>query len=80
LDVEIFETRREFNKRFPSKTFLCKSCGHMTPNEFFCPFCGAQANGLFKKGTYQYVIKEESDQINEIFTPIELQEGATDDN
>lgn len=76
MDVEIFQTRREFNKKFPSKSFLCSKCENMTPNPFYCKECGAQANGLFKdtNNTYKYVIKEESEEINEIFMPIE-QEG-----
>lgn len=44
----------------------------MTPNEFYCPYCGQQANSIFKDNTYQYIIQEESDQITEIFIPIEL--------
>lgn len=75
MDVEIFETRREFNNKFPSKLFLCSKCGTMTPNQFYCTGCGQQANGIFKdtNRTYKYIIAEESEEMNEIFIPIERQ-------
>jgi len=75
-NFETFETKREFNKKFSSKIFICSNCGTMTPNEFYCTECGQQANGLFKdtNDTYKYIIKEESEELIEIFKPIELQQ------
>ena len=79
MQVETFETRREFKKRFPSKLYICSNCGGMTASPDECFNCNWSANCLLKtmeKG-YRYIIKEESENINEIFTPIELlrQEG-----
>lgn len=47
----------------------------MTPNQFYCTGCGQQANGIFKdtNRTYKYIIAEESEEMNEIFIPIERQ-------
>lgn len=74
--AEVFETRREFNNRFPSKLFLCSKCKTMTAGPFICKECGHQANGIFKdiNDTYKYIIKEESEELIEIFKPIELQQ------
>jgi len=82
LNVEIFETRREFNNKFPSKLYICSTCGSMITDTLICPQCNWMSNGLFKTmgNGYQYIIKEESDEIFEIFKPIELQqqEGEND--
>jgi hypothetical protein len=75
-NIETFETKREYNNKFPSRIFICFSCKNFTASPYFCKECGAQANGLFKdtNKTYKYIIKEESEELNEIFIPIELQD------
>lgn len=80
MSVEIFETRREFNKKFPSKLYVCSRCGKMIANPYHCTLCGWQANGLFKDLNYRYIIKEESEEISEIFEPIELQQQEGENN
>lgn len=73
MEVEVFETEREFWKRFPSKFYICSNCGYMTNNDTTCEICGWRADGLFKtmnKG-YKFTIKEKQ-LTREIFKPIEL--------
>lgn len=80
--AEVFETRREFNNKFPSQAYFCSRCGEMTTSPFYCIECGQQSNGIFKEtnSTYKYIIKEESEEISEIFKPIELQEQEGENN
>lgn len=82
MNVEIFETRREFNKKYPSKIYICSRCGNMVASPFCCLLCSWQSNGLFKESnnTYKYIIKSESEEIFEIFRPIELQKTEGEKN
>ena len=53
----------------------------MTTNKYECPRCHYRADGLFKtmdKG-YKFIIEEQSEEIQEIFRPIEMEkeENAT---
>lgn len=76
---EIFETRREFNKKFPSKFYICSNCNSLQSDKYTCSICGWRADGLFKtmdKG-YKYTIKETGEQ-EEIFKPIELLKGENE--
>lgn len=70
---ERFKTQREFNNRFPSKFFICPYCEKIVQDKLLCSYCGWRADGLFKtmdKG-YKFVIEELSDEVQEIFRPIE---------
>lgn len=74
MEIEVFETQREFNNKFPSGIYICSNCGKMTPYKYYCMYCGSRADGLFKtfnKG-YKYIIKEVSSEVQEIFQPIEI--------
>lgn len=73
MQEEIFETQREYNKKFPNKLYICTNCGTLTDDKYNCPKCHWRADGLFKtmdKG-YKYTILE-TGITEEIFTPIEL--------
>lgn len=74
-DVEVFETRREFRKKFVSRLYICNYCKLMTPDPNVCVWCGKQANQLFSDGTYKYIIKSEQTEVQQIFKPIELEKG-----
>lgn len=76
MQPEEFETVREFNKKFPSKLYVCTSCGKTTPNPYCCTNCNIQSNGLFIE-SYQYTIKEIG-ITKTIFTPIELLKESED--
>lgn len=84
MKLERFKTQREFNNRFPSKFFICSNCNMMTPNKYTCSHCGWRADGLFKTmgNGYQFIIEEQGEVIQEIFTPIEIriQKNAADNN
>lgn len=71
-DVEIFESRRDFNKLFHG-LFTCFSCGALTSNPYVCSVCGTQANQFFAD-TFNFIIKSETDEVQRIFKPIELEE------
>lgn len=73
MNAEIFETRREFNKKFTSGLYQCCFCAQLTPNPYVCAFCFKQANQMFNDRTYKFIIKEEFREVQQIFKPIELQ-------
>ncbi|MBQ8476461.1 hypothetical protein IJ531_05305 [bacterium] len=64
--MEIFDNEREFNKKYPSKIYICSSCAQFTSNPDICIHCSAQGNTLFN---YNYQIKGHKKRI--IFEPIE---------
>ena len=68
--MDEFANEREFNRKFPSKLYICTSCGKTTPNPYCCTNCNMQSNGLFNE-SYKYTIKE-TGEIEQIFKPIEL--------
>lgn len=72
--TEIFKTKREYNKKFPSRLFICTNCGALTTSEYLCHSCGWRSDGLLKTMNlgYKYIIKEISDDVHEIFPPLEL--------
>lgn len=75
MEVERFETQREFNNKFPSKFYVCSNCGKLLQDKYTCCYCGWRADGLFKtmnKG-YKFIIEEQSEEIQEIFRPIEME-------
>jgi len=75
MNIEEFETTREFNKKFPSKLYICSKCQNLTDNPHQCTNCDNQSNSfLFEENAYKFTIKETglSDQI---FKPIELEKG-----
>lgn len=75
MKVEKFETQREFNNKFPSKFYVCSNCGKLLQDKYTCCYCGWRADGLFKtmdKG-YKFIIEEQSEEIQEIFRPIEME-------
>lgn len=76
-DVEIFETRRDFNKLFHG-LFTCFSCGALTPNPYVCSVCGTQANQFFAD-TFNFIIKSETDEVQRIFKPIEKVENMKEE-
>jgi hypothetical protein len=72
---EEFETVREFNKKFPSKFYICSRCENITTNPYQCTNCDNQSNNfIFQDRTYQYTIKE-TGKTEQIFKPIELEKG-----
>ena len=76
---ERFESEREFNNKFPSGFYICAYCSKIIPDKKLCPYCGFRADGLFKtmgKG-YKFIIEEISDEVQEIFKPIERNSGRT---
>lgn len=78
IKTETFKSHREFNKKFPTKMYRCTNCGNLTDNKYTCIKCGWRADGLLKtwgKG-YKYTI-EETGITEEIFTPIELLKGES---
>ena len=80
MQEEIYENRFEFRKRFRNGIYKCCFCGNLTTNGYICDFCGRQSNQLFNDKTYKYIIKNESEQIQQVFTPIELLKERTEDN
>jgi len=73
MKIEVFETQREFNNKFPSKFYICSCCGKIVIDKYTCNYCGWRADGLFKtfgKG-YKFIIKEQGADIQEIFKPVE---------
>lgn len=81
MEVERFETQREFNNKFPSKFYICSNCGKLIQDKYTCNYCGWRADGLFQtmgKG-YKFIIEEQGEEIQEIFRPIEMEkeENAT---
>ncbi|MDO5306866.1 MAG: hypothetical protein Q4E83_03815 [bacterium] len=80
MEVEIFETQREFNKKFPSKLYICSQCGNLTPNPYHCRSCNNQSNNfLLTEKTYQYKILE-TGISNTIFVPIEKEKEKMNGN
>lgn len=77
---ETFATIREFNNKFPTKMYICCSCGQLTDNKYTCSRCGWRSDGLLKtwgKG-YKYTILE-TGETEEIFKPIELLKEVNND-
>lgn len=74
MNIEYFESKREFNLKFPSKFYICAFCGKITPYPDLCINCNTRADGFLKTmdSGYKYVIKEQGPEINEIYKPIEL--------
>ena len=67
MEVERFETQREFNNKFPSKFYVCSNCGKLLQDKYTCCYCGWRADGLFKtmdKG-YKFIIEEQS-EVSEV--------------
>lgn len=69
-NVEVFETRREFNRLYHG-LYWCFKCHALTTNPFVCSVCGTQANNLFSD-TFKFIIKSETDEVQRIFKPIEI--------
>ena len=78
MQEETFKTQREFNKKFPRKTYRCAKCGHPTMNPYFCIYCKNQANNfVYSENCYKYTILETG--ITEIiFKPVELLKESED--
>lgn len=69
---EIFETKRDFFKKYPSKTYICSNCGNPSKNALFCKKCGWRADGLLKTFNNGYILEiKELNLKKEIFKPIE---------
>lgn len=76
MEIETFETIRDFYRKFPKKFYICSNCGYLNESAYTCQKCGWRADGLFKtmdKG-YKYTIKS-TGITEEIFKPIELLKG-----
>lgn len=72
---ETFRTKREFNKQYPSKVYICSNCNSLSSDKLNCSVCGWRADGLF--GTMGKGLKytiEETGESEEIFKPIEIYE------
>ena len=39
MSIETFGTIRDFNKKFPSKLYICTRCEQLTPNPYYCINC-----------------------------------------
>jgi len=76
MQIEFFETQREFNNKFPSKFFICSFCGKLTSYKDYCIHCQARADGFLKTmgSGYKCIISEISPEPQEIFKPLELYE------
>lgn len=76
-DLEIFETLRDFKKKFPVQMYICSRCGQITTNPYICNNCGQQSKNLFEEfdNNYKFIIKENSNEVQSIFRPIELKNG-----
>ena len=72
-EADIFNDRFDFDLKFKSGIYQCSYCGRITPNPYICISCGKQANQLFSSKTYKFIIKNESEEIQQIFKPIELE-------
>lgn len=73
MKPEEFATVRDFNKKFPSKIYICSRCKSLVPNPYQCNICECQSNNfLFLDKSYEYIIKGEK-QTNRIFIPIEME-------
>lgn len=73
MKIEIIQTIREFNNKFPSKLFICSNCNQLINDKYTCNKCNWRADGLLKtmdKG-FKYKILE-TGITEEIFKPIEL--------
>lgn len=76
VEKEEFATIREFNKKFPSKLYICSRCQGLSVNPYYCTNCNNQSNSLlFMHNTYTYTIKDIG-LTNTIFRPIELERSA----
>lgn len=75
-----FRTIRDFYKKFPSGFYICSNCGYMTNDRYTCPKCGWRADGLFKTmgNGLMYTITD-NNITDEIYKPIELEKGETND-
>ncbi|MBQ7450691.1 hypothetical protein IJS77_04675 [bacterium] len=76
---ERFKSERDFNNKFPSGFYICAYCEKIITDKKLCPYCGFRADGLLKtmgKG-YKFIIEEISDEVQEIFKPIERNSGRT---
>lgn len=72
MKMKVFQTKREFNKTYPGKMFICPNCNNLTNNPKECQVCGWRADGLFKTQGKGLKFKiEETGEIDEIFQPIE---------
>ncbi len=72
MEVEEFETEREFKKKFPVNMYSCPMCNKIVTSPIYCRFCGFRADGFFKTldQGYKYRIKENGNEEIEIFRPI----------
>lgn len=69
-ETEKFKNKREFERKFPSKIFICSRCGEWIGDKDFCRFCGETSNKLFAtENLYRYQIADEEPKI--IFKPLE---------
>lgn len=69
-EIMRFNSDREFEKKFPSKLYICSACGRLTANPYFCCKCGNQANNLLYRSN-NFVLKIGDEEEKEIFRPIE---------
>lgn len=73
---ETFNTVREFKRKFPSKYYICSSCGTLTDNPYQCRICENQStNFILTENLYRYTILE-TGQTEQIFKPVELEKGT----
>lgn len=75
MQSEEFATVRDFNKRFPSKLYICPRCKSLITDPYICIQCDNQNNNfLYTDNTYSYSIKE-TGKTERIFKPLELEKG-----
>ena len=75
--MEIFQTQREFNNKFPSGLFICPACKKLTSNRYQCESCNFQSNNIANLN-FEYEIKE-LNLKNKILPPIETLKGKRND-
>ena len=70
-NVEVFETERDFNKKFPGKLYVCPHCGSSTTNPYTCTECRYQITGFLHPDKV-YAYKIGSGEVTKIFKPVEI--------
>lgn len=79
MQIDYFDTQRDFNNKFPSKFYICAFCGKITTYQKYCIHCNTRADGFLKtmNSGYKYQIANQEPQ--EIYRPLELLEGEDND-
>lgn len=80
MEIEHFDSNRDYNLKFPSKFYICAFCGKITPHPKLCIHCNTRADGFLKTMESGYIYQIKNQQPQEIFKPLELiNEGENND-